>query len=164
MEGMATSVIFGTEILTEAMMTDFAPATLVRIRGSILWAHNGAVTEGTGNTAAAFWWAVRKVRLSKTTAVYAAPTSTNLKDGAYLSGEDILAFGCVSIDGLDFAAAAGTPKTYRRGTGIVDVDIKAKRKFTSAEERLVLETQLAAGALVPSVDCFLGLRLLFLAG
>ena len=164
-----SAAIFGQEVLTQAMLDDFGPATLVRLRGCVIasWVSSLTAVSETNNPAV-LYVAIRKVVLARTTDAYSAPSGA-LDDGAYLSGEDILYFGAVKLDGaqvgVETSANPDTAVTFQRASGVLELDVKAMRRFESAEERLVLETMLQVGQVTHTdVSITGGLRMLFKAG
>lgn len=165
---LSDSAINGGEMLGIVQLNDFAPATLVRIRGIVECQWATVPTVLTTNLVATVRCAIRKVSLARTTDAYAVPTG-NLFDEAYLSGEDILWMGSVLLSASALVTETDpSPDTLRaiqRGAGVLDFDVKAMRKFDSAEERLVFEAQVGFGQ-VTSIDCEVrvGARMLFKAG
>ncbi len=155
----APATIVGDEIITEAMVTEWGPGTLVRIRGvlTFTWTTGAAgLSEPT-----LILCVIRKIRLARTDSTYAAP-SNNLFDGPYLAQEDILWTGCAVLVWTLGERAVDT-FAGSRGAAVLEVDIKAKRRFQSAEERLVLEAQPLDGDSSP-VQITSVLRGLILAG
>lgn len=159
---LSGGTVVGAEFLTAADLDDFAPATLVRIRGFVgaWWATSP--TEGNSNLPRLIMCAIRKVSLDTTAAAYVA-TTANLDDEAYLSGEDILWFGAIEI--APSMVVGNGYVVYQRAAGFAEIDIKAMRKFDSAEERLVVEAQLIVGQVTAvQVTVKANLRMLFKAG
>ena len=160
------ATIVGDELINQAMVDDFGPATLVRMRGTLLISWTTSPTIVQTNVVSSCWVAVRKVSLARTTDVYAAP-SGNLDDAAYTSAEDILYFGAVKLDGglAIERTSDGTAKIFQRPVGQLDFDIKAMRRFDSSEERLVLEMQLQHGQVTSvTATAVIAMRMLFKAG
>lgn len=160
--------IHGSELITQAMMDDFGPATLVRIRGVIIGSWGASPNLGETNLPGLFLYAIRKVVLARTTDTYSVPAGA-LTDPAYLSGEDILDFGAIELGNAQVshnnAESPDQIVTFQRAAGFGMVDSKAMRRFDSAEERLVLETQLVTGQVsAMELNIFFGMRLLFKAG
>ncbi len=158
------SGVHGGELVGIAEMDDFAPATLVRIRGVLIasWATSPAFADT--NNPGSIFWAIRKVSLARTTDVYAPPGGA-IQDEAYTSGEDILAFsGIVLGQSMVNIDAGSVNKVVQRAVGMAEIDVKAMRKFDSAEERLVLEVGIATGQLNVNITVQGALRMLFKAG
>ena len=164
---LADSAIQGDEILSAVDLDDFAPATLVRIRGVITAQWQASPALSNTNNVSIIHVAIRKVVLDRTTAVYAVPAG-NLDDEAYLSTEDILMFGAIQLgDAVVAVDQSGPPPAMfvtQRAAGFMDVDVKAMRRFQSSEERLVVEAQVQYGQTTIDVDVHAALRLLFKAG
>ncbi len=162
---LTDTAIVGGELIDQAVVDDFAPATLVRTRISIF--ATDTTTPDNTNLPIGIHVAVRKVTLSRTTGTYAEP-SGSLDDSAYLSAEDILYFGTLIYTVprvLTFNSTGTLVSVFQRGLGKLDIDIKAKRIFGSAEERLVIEAQLVAGGTTgTNIVLRGGSRMLFMAG
>ena len=126
----------GAELLNSAQVSTWGPATMVRLRGVIYAMQNNAATAG--NEPGLVELQIRKVSLEATDSVFTA-TTEQLDAGPNLANEDILWTGAVLL----MAYSDGTKGM--RGQGFVNVDVKAKRRFESAEERLVLEAMPLTG-------------------
>jgi hypothetical protein len=91
-----------------------------------------------------------------------------MTEEAYIGTEDILAYGVGLLRGAEVEYDPTTPfplLCYQRATGVVELDIKAMRRFQSPEERLVMEVELLRGQ-VSAVPLTIGfaIRMLFKAG
>ncbi len=162
------SSIHGNEIVTEAMVADFGPATLVRIRGQVEGGWASTPTILTTNLVTTIRCAIRKVSLARTDSAYTTP-SGNLYDEEYLAGEDILWMGVLHLIAPGFATetdpSPDTLRTITRSTGVLTFDVKAMRRFDSAEERLVFESQIGLGQVTSIQSLVRGAaRMLFKAG
>ena len=159
------STIQGAEALSSVDLADFAPCTLVRVRGVITCAWRTTPLISSSNLTTVIHVAVRKVVLDATGGTYTPPV-INLDDEQYLSTEDILMFGAIKLDGAMIAIQqdTNTIRAFTRASGFMNVDIKAMRRFQSAEERLVVECQLQHGQTTIQTDVFFALRMLFKAG
>ncbi len=162
-----SAAIHGIELLSEAQLNLFAPATLVRVRGVITAAWGGSPAVDETNNPAMFTWAIRKEVLSLADSTYVVPGGA-MTEEAYLSTENILAFGVIQLGQAVVSIDEQAPNaalTYQRATGFELIDIKAMRRFESPEERLVFEAQLTYGQ-VGNVELSIGVaaRMLFKAG
>ncbi len=161
---LSTASINGEELIPAVMVNAIAPATLVRIRGFIACEWNTSPTIGSTNRVTMVTLAIRKVTLVQTTSAYAVPAGS-LRDEGYMSAEDILWMGAVKLWGASTTInSVDSLAVLQRATGFVDIDIKAMRKFDSAEERLVLEAELLFGQVTPNINVNATLRMLFKAG
>ena len=66
--------------------------------------------------------------------------TAQLDSGENLANEDILWTGALVCRGAQLSDTSG-----QRPMDVIDVDVKAKRRFESAEERLVLEAMPLSG-------------------
>ncbi len=126
----------GAEIINANQVATWGPGTLVRTRGVIMaqWV-TGATTT---NEPSLVFLTIRKVSLSETGASFTA-TTAQLDSGEHLGLEEILWTGAILM------IASDVNNSGARAAGFIDVDIKAKRRFESAEERLVLEAMAQNG-------------------
>jgi hypothetical protein len=102
---------------------------------------------------------IRKVSLDETDTTY-VPFAGDMFTPTFLSNEDILWTGAIVMLASSGSGASGIG---HRAAGFVDVDVKAKRKFESSEERLVFEAVVLNGD-GSSVDVKMMLRCLMMAG
>ncbi len=149
------NVTVGTEVLSSSVIVDAAPATLIRIRGHVWWT---SVSTNSDSMPTMVYSAIRKVSLATTDATFTTVGGNIALNSAFLAAEDILWTGVTKFPGgLD----TGTESV--RPAGHSDVDIKAKRKFGSGEERLVIESMMMDGG-SQDLTFKYALRCLFLAG
>ncbi len=144
----------GIELLDSAGVSEWAPGTLVRIRGPIIVT---SVTSVSSSMPGVVVVCIRKVRLARTDDAYVVP-SASITEGPYLAQEDILFIGAIKLTAVSDSTTAN-----QRASGFIDVDIKAKRKFDSGEERLVMDVESVDGA-SQDLDVHALLRCLILAG
>lgn len=126
--GATSTTAITRELLDEATMDVIAPCTIVRIRGFMMVRSALAAGENSTNMV----MAIRKVTLTRSTDSIVAVGGT-LIDPAYLDNEDILGMYGAGFTGM----SSGTEK--QRGVLTWDIDIKAKRKMESSNDRLVLD-------------------------
>lgn len=149
----------GEEIINGAQVAAWAPATLVRVRGSILGQLNSQASGG--NNPGLIELQIRKVSLESINTNYAA-TSEQIDAPGNLANEDILWTGVLHFRSWGYIQSSGV-YVSNRPVDFVSVDISAKRRFQSAEERLVLEAMPLSGD-GSNVRIVGMLRALFMAG
>ena len=110
---------------------------MVRLRGTIFAMLNTSFVSE--NEPGLVELQIRKVSLEATNTVFVA-TTEQLDSGNNLANEDILWTGGIMMLGAQLGATEGM-----RPAGLIVVDVKAKRRFESAEERLVLEAMALNG-------------------
>ena len=130
----------GAELLNSAQVAAWGPATMVRLRGVIYAVAN--TTSTAVNEPGLIELQIRKVSLEATDTTFTA-TTEQLDAGPNLANEDILWTGGIHL--LGWGAGLSASDIGGRPAGFVDVDVKAKRRFESAEERLVLEAMPLSG-------------------
>ena len=153
------NVTAGAEIINGTQVATWAPATLVRVRGAILGMKNGTAS-GTNNPGL-IELCIRKVSLEATSASYGA-TASQLDAGEHLGNEDILWTGVLALKSWGYIQSSGV-YVSNRPIDFLEVDISAKRRFQSAEERLVLEAMPVSGD-GAGIRIISMLRALFMAG
>ena len=127
----------GFELLTAGQVGTWGPGTMVRLRG-VVYAQLNQTADGS-NEPGLIMLQIRKVSLEATDSTFVA-TTERLDAGPNLANEDILWTG-----GILMSASLVFGTFSIRPAGFVDVDVKAKRRFESGEERLVLEAMAASG-------------------
>ncbi len=144
-------------MLNAAAIAFLAPSTLVRIRGLIV--AQPTTTASTQNEPSLLTLMIRKISLDETDSTY-VPFTGDMFTPTFLSNEDILWTGAIVMLASTGSGASGIGS---RNAGFVDVDVKSKRTFESAEERLVLEAVVLNGD-GSTVDVSPMLRILMMVG
>ncbi len=152
----STSTIAETfEVTTETLANEWGPFTILRIKAFLM-----AETALGADKASLFALGFRKVVLDRTSDTPADIGGTVL-DATYLANDDIMHFGIYQLSvGQQTLRSDDLVVSSQRPRLATMLDIKAKRRFESANERLVIDLEQVETGASEDIDVTLAMRLL----
>lgn len=143
------------EVTTETLANEWGPFTLLRLKAFIF-----AATALGPDKASVFALGFRKVSLDRSSDTPADIGGT-LVDANYLSNEDILHYGFYQLDsGQQTLRSDDLVVSSQRPRLAQMIDVKAKRRFNGANERLVIDLEQIGVGASEDISVTLAMRLL----
>ncbi len=156
--GTASTIAETFPVTTEALMNDWGPVTLLRMK--VLGFAQGVLT---AESATAFAIVFRKVYLDRASDV---PTDIggSVMDATYAASEEILHFGVHYLSPGAMQRRSDDLVIFSTRPGVaINTDVKAKRRFDDASQRLVIDVEALGVGTSDVINLQLTMRLLLLS-